>query len=443
VIRLASWIVFSLVLTAFIAWVMSLPGTMTITVGTLVAQPRLGTVALLVLAAIVIVIALWALIRRVLSAPGALARRGRTKRQERGLSALSGAVIALYAGEPAQARDLAREARAHLDGNEAAQLVEAQAHLALGDMAAAREHYRALIGNNKTALAALSGLHQQAKAQGRHNAALTFARKAAAIAPETDWATSAVFDDLVRKGAWQQAIDMTATAPVTRREDKAARRHRLAVLETALALSLETAQPLDALDHAHVALKTQGDFVPAALLAGRLEINRGESRRAASLLRRVWRQTNHPDIALLYANSTPGASAVERFKRIRELIEMPPPDRSSAIVFARGAVDAFDWVMARNSLANYASKDPTQGVALLMAEIEEGQDGDHGKAREWLSRAVRAPRDPTWTADGLTSPDWEPVSPVTGRLDAFEWRVPVSSVEKPAAEVTPLALPES
>ena len=90
--------------------------------------------------------------------------------------------------------------------------------------------------------------------------------------------------------------------------------------------ALRLAQPLEALDHANVALKTQGDFVPAALLAGRLEINRGESRRAASLLRRVWRATNHPDIALLYANSTPGASAVERFKRIRELIEMPPPD---------------------------------------------------------------------------------------------------------------------
>ncbi len=237
-IRLASWIVFSLVVTAFIAWVMSLPGTMTIEIGTIVAQPRLGTVALLVLGAVIIVIALWALLRRLLSAPGALARRGRAKRKERGLAALSGAVIALHAGEPGQARDLAREARNHLGGNEAAQLVEAQAHLALGDMAAAREHYRALIGNNKTALAALSGLHQQARAQGRHNAALTFARKAVAIAPGTGWATSAVFDDLVRKGAWQQAIDMTASAPAAGRDDKAARRHRLAVLETALALSL-------------------------------------------------------------------------------------------------------------------------------------------------------------------------------------------------------------
>jgi HemY protein len=45
--------------------------------------------------------------------------------------------------------------------------------------------------------------------------------------------------------------------------------------------------------------------------------------------------------------------------------------------------------------------------------------------RQFLAMAVRAPRDPAWVADGFASERWAPVSPVTGRLDAFEWRVPV------------------
>jgi HemY protein len=49
-----------------------------------------------------------------------------------------------------------------------------------------------------------------------------------------------------------------------------------------------------------------------------------------------------------------------------------------------------------------------------------------------LFRSVRAPRDPAWTADGIVSDEWEPVSPVTGRLDAFEWKVPVASNARPA-----------
>ncbi|HVW91693.1 MAG TPA: heme biosynthesis HemY N-terminal domain-containing protein [Devosia sp.] len=427
-IRLASWIVFSLIVTVFIAWIISLPGTMTIAVGGFVAQPRLGTAVLVVLALAALVILLWWLVSKIMSTPRFIARRGREKRKERGIAALSDAFIALHAGEPQQARDLAREARQHLPGNAAAQLLEARAHIALGDMTAAREHYRALIDNPSTALAALSGLHEQARAQGRHGAALTFARKATAIAPNAGWASSAVFDDLVKRGAWDEAITMTANAPAGSREQKAARRHRLAVLETALARSLEPTRPLDALDHALVALKTEPDFVPAALIAARIESNRGEGRRAMSLLRRVWRATRHPDIATLYANSQPGASAVERLKRVRDLIDVPPPDRASAVVLARAAIDAFDWVLARQALADYVSAEPTQNVAMLMAEIEEGQSGDQGKAREWLARAVRAPRDPTWTADGVTATEWEPTSPVTGRLDAFEWKVPVSAV---------------
>ena len=97
------------------------------------------------------------------------------------------------------------------------------------------------------------------------------------------------------------------------------------------------------------------------------------------------------------------------------------------LVLGRAAVDAYDWSVARNALANYASADPTQAVCLLMAEIEEGQNADQGKAREWLARAVRAPADPVWVADGITSDEWEPLSPVTGALDAFEWRVPLST----------------
>ncbi|TIT39408.1 MAG: heme biosynthesis protein HemY, partial [Mesorhizobium sp.] len=57
--------------------------------------------------------------------------------------------------------------------------------------------------------------------------------------------------------------------------------------------------------------------------------------------------------------------------------------------------------------------------------IEEAETGDQGKVRQLLSKAVRAPRDPAWVADGIVSERWAPVSPVTGRLDAFEWRAPM------------------
>jgi HemY protein len=102
-----------------------------------------------------------------------------------------------------------------------------------------------------------------------------------------------------------------------------------------------------------------------------------------------------------------------------------------------------------------------------MAEIESAERGDHGKAREWTGRAVRARRDPARVADGYVSERWLPISPLSGKLDAFVWAVPpeahggpvleqvaqqalaeASAAEKPAvvitaAQIAPPAPPEA
>ena len=62
-----------------------------------------------------------------------------------------------------------------------------------------------------------------------------------------------------------------------------------------------------------------------------------------------------------------------------------------------------------------------------MARIEAGE-GYKGREREWLARAVRGPRDRAWIADGYISDRWLPVSPVTGEVDAFEWKAPVDAI---------------
>ncbi|EJK84474.1 hypothetical protein PMI03_02578, partial [Rhizobium sp. AP16] len=54
--------------------------------------------------------------------------------------------------------------------------------------------------------------------------------------------------------------------------------------------------------------------------------------------------------------------------------------------------------------------------------------------RHWMAQALRAPRDPAWVADGFVSDKWLPLSPITGRLDAFEWKAPFGQIEGPLEE---------
>jgi HemY protein len=70
-----------------------------------------------------------------------------------------------------------------------------------------------------------------------------------------------------------------------------------------------------------------------------------------------------------------------------------------------------------------------------MADLEQAEHGTTGRVREWLARAARAPRDPAWIADGVASDRWAPVSPVTGRLDAFVWQAPPDLLSGPGAPI--------
>jgi HemY protein len=170
------------------------------------------------------------------------------------------------------------------------------------------------------------------------------------------------------------------------------------------------------------------------------------------LVEAAWLANPHPDLADAYAHVKLGDSARQRLQRVETLAAKTPADKvghvEGQLAIARAAIDASEFARARDVLTPYVN-DPTQRVALLMAEIERTEHGDGGRARAWTLRAVRARHDPAWTADGYVSDRWRPVSPVTGRLDAFQWQTPVASlpsdkgttIESSAFEEAMLAAP--
>ncbi len=141
----------------------------------------------------------------------------------------------------------------------------------------------------------------------------------------------------------------------------------------------------------------------------------------------------HPEIAEAYAVVRPGDSVRDRLKRVRRLHDLRPNHPNSSLAIARAAIDAREWQTARNALGGLTRADPSERACLLMAEIEEGEHGDQGRVRSWLRRALDARPDPVWTADGQIFDHWAPVSPISGRVDAFEWRVVADHARLPRA----------
>ena len=106
---------------------------------------------------------------------------------------------------------------------------------------------------------------------------------------------------------------------------------------------------------------------------------------------------------------------------------------------ATAALDAGDFLTAREVMTPLVAmgERPTARMCVIMAELEEREHDAQGLAREWLARASRAPRDPVWIADGHWSKQWAPVSPVTGKLDAYRWMQPKEELAGPVEAPPP------
>jgi HemY protein len=258
-------------------------------------------------------------------------------------------------------------------------------------------------------------------------AARLYAEEAAKSAPAPAWAGQAVFDARCAGGDWNGALAQLDRNMKASLVDRATYQRQRAVLLTTRAQAAEVHDPASARALALEAVRLAPTLIPAAALAGRLIGELGDLRRAARIVEAAWKANPHPDLAETYAHLRPGDSARERLARVETLAQMTPGQIEGALAVARAAIDAQEFAVARAALAPLLSA-PTQRGAMLMAELEETESGDLGRAREWMSRAVHARRDPAWTADGLISERWMPVSPVSGRLDAFQWRDPLAAL---------------
>ncbi|MGL4395930.1 MAG: hypothetical protein ACRCS9_05265, partial [Hyphomicrobium sp.] len=253
--------------------------------------------------------------------------------------------------------------------------------------------------------------------------------------PKLDWSTEALFDLQCKQKEWSGALETLALSKRHGHIDKAVADRRRAVLLAGLAQDAEDSDTEKALTMALEAHALASDLIPAAAVAGRILAARGNTSKASKIIQKTWARAPHPDLATAYAYARIGDSPRDRLNRIRQLAALNPHTIESPIAVANTAIEARLFDEAREALEPLLGDRLTQRVATLMARVEAGEHGDKGRVREWLARAVTAGRDPVWTADGVLSDRWEPISPVTGTLDAYEWRVPVENIEPGRASI--------
>jgi len=434
------------------AWVADQPGEVVMTWGGWRASPTMPVFVLLLGLFAVAIVLLWSILTATWRMPGRIRRRRHEKRHARGRHAITQGLLAIGHGDTGLARRHADTARRLAANDPLALLLHAQSAQLEGNRDEARRVFRAMAEREDTRLLGLRGLFIEAQRADDAVGAVMIAEEAIKLSPSSTWASHAVLGFRCARGDWSGALAILDTNLSAGLIDKAAYRRQRGVLLAARALELETMDRDVARESVMEAIKLAPTLVPAAVLAAKFESEAHQVRRAMKLVEAAWLANPHPDLADAYAHVKLGDSARQRLQRVETLAAKISADKpghvEGQLAIARAAIDASEFARARAVLAPFVN-DPTQRVALLMAEIERTEHGDGGRARAWTLRAVRARHDPAWTADGYVSDRWRPVSPVTGRLDAFQWQTPVASlpsdrgttIESSAFEEAMLAAP--
>jgi HemY protein len=410
------------------AWLADRPGSVSIKWLGRDIQMSVVVAVAIVLVALVALLFLWNMVRRLWRSPTAAREFFRFRKHRKGYEALSKGIIAAGAGDALAASRHAATAGNALSDEPLVNVLAAQAAQLKGDKESVRRVFEEMAKSPETEVFGLRGLFVEARNSGDLVAALKHAERALARNPRLPWASTAVLQVQTARKSWEAAaltLEQQSRNGLLAKDE--ANRKRAALL-AAEALALEDNNAARAMELASKAMDLDGKLVPAAALVARQHIAAASTRRAMKVLRASWASHPHPDLADLIARAQPDEGTEAAYERVRDTVGAAEAHIEAAVALAKHALAARRPDVARKALSTHAENQPQARVCALMAQVEEAAD-DKGRVREWLARALHAQRDPMWVSDGVAANRWVPVSPVTGEIVPCDWKVPFDMPE--------------
>jgi HemY protein len=373
----------------------------------------------------------------------AISRYFDRNRERKGYRALSEGMMALASGETRLALSRAQTAEHLLKKPELTTLLIAQAAEAAGDGKRATEAYKALLADDKTRFVGIRGLMQQKLAEGDRETALKLAEKAFELRPK-----HAETQDILLKlqsdaGDWSGAR-MTLGAKLkagTLPKDVYRRRDAVLALQQAHVVMDEEAS-IEAREAAIEANKLSPDLIPAAAMAARSYVAKGDKRNATRVLKKAWEVQPHPDLAAAFAAIEPEETPSERLKRFKVLTSLRADSDETKMLLAELLIATEDFPAARRALGDLPTERPTQRSVAILAAVARGEGAEDAVVRDLVAKALSAPRGPQWVCDKCHAihPAWAPVCDNCGSFDTLSWRQPptTGTPSRSLAELLPL-----
>ncbi|MCF8473421.1 MAG: tetratricopeptide repeat protein [Emcibacter sp.] len=400
-IRLCFYITLAILLALGAAWFTDNPGKLILIWQDFEIQLSVAVLFLLILAYTVCLWHLFKLYRWFKTDNPLKAPKRMESRRQKGLAALDLGWSALAVKDKTTALKQGKKAYVLLpDNNDVLRLLyEASPE-------ADQHKYLDILKNNKNSqMLALKWSLDQALSERYIHKALTIIQEMQPLSPNNTWIMMTAFGILTRLGHWQDARNMLDRLFKARAMDRIKHDHLAAVLYYSQAMELDIAGKKPAAhDLMKNALKSDREFIPAALYLSRYYLAQNNKSRAEKIIEDIWKKAPHPELAQAFLKLEPLESGSEKFRRVEKFSRLNGNNIHSLHLLAKIALDTEHWSQAKVALDKLLNtKRATQETYHLLARLELLQKNDKQKADVHIASAKTAPSDPVWQCDNCNN----------------------------------------
>ena len=433
-------IVFFLLLTPCLygsRWLMDHPGRISISWMGYRIETYTSLFALACLFAFVLLWSMIALIRFIWNLPSRQRHKRHRKQQEKGVHALSQALLCLAAHDTKAAHKALGKAETLLPSMAAMPLLRAQLAHQEGKEDQVQRQLEQLSDHQETAFLGHAAMLRSAMRRKDYGAAASTGTKAFDGNPKQPAIAKLTLEALLRHEDWAGAETLIRKATKSRAFDKDQAREFLAMLHTHRAQAAHLRGEFErSEEYVKLALKAKPHFLPAVIEDASVLADRGDKRALHRLLAAQWKYAPNPKLAEIYAHALEDSSAKKQERAFDKLIQSAPEHPESHVAAAKIAIATAQWERARNELKIALTKLQTARLYRLMADVEKGEHADSKAVEQWLARAVEAPLDEAFVchACGHVHDEWAMFCTSCDHFNSVHWHLPGKIIQRETSD---------
>ena len=284
--------------------------------------------------------------------------------------------------------------------------------------------YEQMTKDKKTENLGYRGMMEQYLSNQDYHHAFIYGEKLFNNNPNIEKIYETLVNIVVKTDNWHQLILITDKAYAKKLIDKKKYQENKSIAFYEIAKIKKLDNTKESIDFIKKSIKLRGNFFPYIILYLDLLIDDNQLVYAKKYIKKIWNilpHSDYKDILIKLSNKL----QINYLDLAKFITNNMPKDTESKILLIEASIANSKWDNARIIIKDLLNTQPDKQICLLMAKIEEGDNGDVQKMNSWILRSQNGKEKNIWVCmiSGQHQLYWSTLSK-NGHFNSLEWRKP-------------------